>query len=112
MKNEIVDQKEYYKKIKELNIVHYDGEVSYYSKVPLRKVEKKLLSKLKPNTDLLDLGCGSGRFSIGAAQIGFNITDVDITPQAIEAAKQRTERVWINECSLFIRRYDKSIFQR
>lgn len=92
MKNEIIDQKEYYKKIKELNIVHYAGEVSYYSKAPLRKVEKKLLSKLKPNTDLLDLGCGSGRFSVGAAQIGFNVTGVDITPQAIEAAKRKAEK--------------------
>lgn len=95
VKREIVDQKSYYHNIKELNIAHYAGEVSYYSKALLRDVEKKVLSKLKPGTNLLDLGCGSGRFSIGAAQMGFYVTGVDITPQAVEAAKQRAKQIGI-----------------
>jgi len=95
MKKEIVDEEHYYNNIKRLNIVHYTGEISYYSKAPLRNVEKKILGKLKSNTNLLDLGCGSGRFSIGAAQMGFNTIGVDITPQAIETAKQRAKQLEI-----------------
>lgn len=95
MKKEIIDQEQYYNNIKRLNIIHYAGEISYYSKAPLRATEKRILSKLKSGTNLLDLGCGSGRFSIGAAQMGFNVVSVDITPQAIEAAKQRARQLGI-----------------
>lgn len=92
-KKEIIDQKIYYNNIKELNIAHYSGEVSYYSKALLRGVEKKILDKLKQGANLLDLGCGSGRFSIGAAQMGFSVTGVDITSQAVKAAKQRAKHL-------------------
>jgi ubiquinone/menaquinone biosynthesis C-methylase UbiE len=95
MGGEIVDQEKYYNNIKRLNIAHYAGEVSYYSKASLRDVEKKILIKLKPSANLLDLGCGSGRFSVGAAQTGFKVVSVDITPQAIEVAKQRAKRLGI-----------------
>lgn len=99
MKKEIIDQENYYNNIKKLNIAHYTGEVSYYSKAPLRDIEKKILSKLKSGTNLLDLGCGSGRFSIGAAQMNFNVVSVDITPQAIEAAKQKARQLGITNIS-------------
>jgi len=95
MEEEIVDQEKYYNNIKRLNIAHYSGEISYYSKASLRDIEKKILSRLRPSANLLDLGCGSGRFSIGAAQMGFNVVSVDITPQAIEAAKQKVKRLGI-----------------
>lgn len=95
MGKEVIDQEKYYKDIKKLNIAHYAGEISYYSKAPLRNVEKRILNKLKAGADILDLGCGSGRFSIGAAQMGFNVTSVDITPQAIEAAKQKARQLGI-----------------
>lgn len=93
IEEKIVDQKSYYYNIKKLNIAHYAGEISYYSKAPLRNVEKKVLSKLESSANILDLGCGSGRFSIGAAQMGFNVTGVDITPQSVEAAKQRAKQL-------------------
>lgn len=87
------NQKEYYQKIKELNIKHYAGETSYYTQAPVRKVEYAILSKLNKRATILDLGCGSGRFSIGAAQLGFNVVGVDITPSAISAAQQKAEKL-------------------
>ena len=39
------------------------------------------------------MGCGSGRFSIGAAKLGFKVTGVDITPNAISAAKNRAKEL-------------------
>jgi len=88
-----INQRSYYKKIKELNISHYTGEVAYYTKAPLRMVEKKLLEKINSAAHILDLGCGFGRFSIGAAQLGFDIVGVDITPRAIEAAIRRAKKL-------------------
>lgn len=83
----------YYQRIKSLNIKHYSGEVPYYSTADLRLPEKAVLKRLKQNSTLLDLGCGSGRFSIGAAKLDFKVTGVDITPDAILAAKKRAKEL-------------------
>lgn len=79
----------YYERIKKLNITHYGGEVSYYSVAALRPAEKEFLSRLPQGASILDVGCGSGRFSINAARLGFQVTGVDITPAAIESCKKR-----------------------
>lgn len=86
-------EEDYYQKIKRLNIRHYAAEVSYYLRAELRPVEKAILSQLRHRSTLLDLGCGAGRFSIGASQQGFKITGVDITPEAVGAAKKRLTRL-------------------
>ncbi len=86
-----INQKEYYHKIKNLNILHYTGEVSYYEKAPLRIAEKAILNRLKPGAIILDLGCGAGRFSLGIAKLGFNVTGIDITPDAINAAFEKSK---------------------
>jgi 2-polyprenyl-3-methyl-5-hydroxy-6-metoxy-1,4-benzoquinol methylase len=85
----MADDEDYYSRIKIFNIVHYAGETSYYTKAPLRQVEKVLLDNLPHGTTILDLGCGSGRFSVGAALCGFNVTGLDITLKAIEAARKK-----------------------
>lgn len=82
----------YYQRIKELNIVHYTGEILFYSKAPLRKAEIVFLKNIKSGLKLLDLGCGSGRFSINSAKLGFDVTGVDITPEAINTCKKRAEK--------------------
>jgi ubiquinone/menaquinone biosynthesis C-methylase UbiE len=79
----------YYDRIKKFNIVHYAGETSYYTKAPLRQAEVALLDTLPRGAMVLDLGCGSERFSVGAALRGFNVTGLDITPKAIEAARKK-----------------------
>lgn len=72
---------------------HFADEVPFYSTAELRPVEKILLSGFSKGTKLLDLACGSGRFSIGAAKMGFNVLGIDITPQAIVAARTRAGRL-------------------
>ncbi|MCL5782203.1 MAG: methyltransferase domain-containing protein [Patescibacteria group bacterium] len=84
-----MDQEKYYQQIKDFNIKHYTDEVPYYSTALLRPVEEAILKTLRAGAKILDLGCGSGRFSIGAAKLGFDLTGVDITPAAIEAAQKR-----------------------
>lgn len=82
----------YYKKIKQLNLVHYAGEISYYSNAELRPAELELLKQLPQGSTILDVGTGSGRFSINAAKLGFKVTGIDITPEAIAACKKRARQ--------------------
>ncbi|SFJ55420.1 Methyltransferase domain-containing protein [Paenibacillus sp. UNC496MF] len=44
---------------------------------------------------ILDVACGTGRFTIPLAERGFEITGVDITPEMLEAAKQKAERLGV-----------------
>ena len=39
----------------------------------------------------LDLGCGTGRWSVELAQRGWEVTGIDVIPQAVRGARQRAE---------------------
>jgi len=86
-----IDNNKYYQTICQLNIKHYTGEVPYYSYAPFRKVEEALLKRLQPGLNILDVGCGSGRFSINCAKRGFNVIGIDIAPDALKAAQKRSQ---------------------
>lgn len=98
----MIDVEKYYQQIKSLNIRHYAGEVAYYSKASLRPVEKSLLGILTPKASILDLGCGSGRFSVGAAELGFQVTGVDITPESIRAAQARAVTIGLTNIQFMV----------
>src|SRR3989338_7742474 len=93
MITETIDENDYYARIKELNVSHYAGEVSYYIQAPLRQVEKKMLVSIFKGSKILDVGCGFGRFSIGAAQTGHDVTGLDITSEAIIAASNKAKNL-------------------
>lgn len=40
---------------------------------------------------LLELGCGAGNLSVGFAQLGYQVTGVDIAPSAVEWARERAK---------------------
>ncbi|MCX6245224.1 MAG: class I SAM-dependent methyltransferase [Bacteroidetes bacterium] len=47
--------------------------------------------KIKP-CKAIDLGCGAGNYAIWLAGLGFDVTGIDISPRAIEFAKENAER--------------------
>lgn len=47
--------------------------------------------KVKP-CQTIDLGCGAGNYAIYLASIGFDVTGVDISPRAIEIAKENAKK--------------------
>lgn len=47
---------------------------------------------IQPDTDLLDIGCGSGQTAIPSAKKGINVTGIDIAENLIDVARKRAER--------------------
>ncbi len=48
--------------------------------------------KLQPSDRILDLACGTGRYSIALARRGFNVTGLDYSNVYIEKAKEKAEK--------------------
>ncbi|MBV9927091.1 MAG: methyltransferase domain-containing protein [Acidobacteria bacterium] len=48
---------------------------------------------LPPDRSVLDVGCGSGWLSEYFARLGYDVTGLDISPDLIEVARERVERV-------------------
>jgi ubiquinone/menaquinone biosynthesis C-methylase UbiE len=77
-----------YDQIIQVNIAHFGAEAPYYSNAELWDTERAILKTIKPFSKILDAGCGAGRVSIPAAEMGFNVTGIDICQNSINAAKQ------------------------
>lgn len=65
------------------------------TEVGLWQSEKYVLENYFQHSDqLLDLGCGAGRTTLGMHQLGFrHLTGIDLNPKMIEAAKAITEQL-------------------
>jgi len=51
-----------------------------------------ILSKLKPEDEVLDLGCGTGRFTVPMAERVQRVTGLDLCPAMIEKAREKTSQ--------------------
>jgi len=67
---------------------------------PLVLVELVETGKIRPSK-AIDLGCGTGNYTIYLAKKGFEVTGVDISPTAIRIAKENANRKGV-ECSFIV----------
>ncbi len=53
---------------------------------------------LKPKAKILEIGAGTGRYSIALAKMGYNVTAVDLTPKHVEIMKRKSKRLKNFQC--------------
>lgn len=49
-----------------------------------------------PYGPALDLGCGTGRWSVELAQRGWRVTGIDVVPRAVESARRRAQEARVD----------------
>ena len=55
---------------------------------------------LKPGARILEIGAGTGRYSIALAKMGYNVTAVDLTPKHVEIMKRKSRRLKNFQCMI------------
>ncbi len=53
---------------------------------------------LKPGTKILEIGAGTGRYSIALAKMGYDVTAVDLTPKHVDIMKKKSKRLKNFQC--------------
>jgi len=55
---------------------------------------------LKPGAKILEIGAATGRYSITLAEMGYDVTAVDLTPKNIEVMKSKSKRLKNFNCMI------------
>jgi glycine/sarcosine N-methyltransferase len=45
-----------------------------------------------PGAHVLDAGCGTGRYSVALAELGFKVTGIDASPEQVAEARKRQDK--------------------
>lgn len=76
-------------KILEFAPTRYDKGIRILTLGRLDKVYDRLLSNIKKDQKVLDLGCGTGSLTLRAARKGANVKGIDVNSQMLEIAQKR-----------------------
>jgi len=77
-------------KILERRPERYDAGINILSGGHAQKIRKQIVQNfVKPDMDILDIGCGTGSLLIDAAKAGANATGVDISKGMLAVAQKR-----------------------
>ena len=71
------------------NSINFSGiqhDVLVNAKINLLKIKSKSLN-LRPNSHILDIGCGKGLMHSQLTSIGFKVTGIDVSKKSLEQAK-------------------------
>src|SRR5947208_12183477 len=102
MKQKIEDvtkEKEIVRNVYEEIADEYDERVPGITTVDMRFTETEMafvLSKIRSSDDILDMGCGTGRFTIPLAQIARKVTGLDVSAAMIAKAREKAEEVGLS----------------
>lgn len=55
--------------------------------------ERNAVQRFKPGSRILDIGCGSGREALALAQLGHDVTALDVSAGMLEIARRNAEHV-------------------
>jgi SAM-dependent methyltransferase len=71
----------------------YELLYAYRNEEEARRLANLIEEKIPPGdfSDVVDVGCGRGRHSIALAERGYHVTGLDLSPTAIEKARQIAE---------------------
>jgi len=77
------------------NVIAEEYDVRFSAETPSDKRFNEMemnfiLGKLKPEDEVLDLGCGTGRFTVPMAERANRVTGLDLCPAMIEKAREKT----------------------
>jgi ubiquinone/menaquinone biosynthesis C-methylase UbiE len=68
----------------------YDRGISLLTLGTLDRSYDRLASHVKGGQRVLDIGCGTGAFTLRAAKKGARVKGIDVNPQMLEIARERT----------------------
>jgi len=71
--------------------IYAQGGYTNYSEKMARLLPEALGRLGKGHRKILDLACGEGTFARTAAELGYEVTGIDLSPRMIEIAREKTE---------------------
>lgn len=78
-----------------------DGRLMKRSRMPEYLTTMRFIEKyLKPDSKILEIGAGTGRYSIALAEKGYDVTSVELVPHNIDIMKKKVKpehKIQINE---------------
>jgi ubiquinone/menaquinone biosynthesis C-methylase UbiE len=76
----------------------YDLGIRILTLARLDKAYDRLAGHIKGGQQVLDLGCGTGAFTLRAAQRGAKVKGIDINARMLEIALKRVQEAALTEC--------------
>lgn len=74
------------------NKYNEDGRLKRKNRLPEYLITMKYIEKyLKPNSKILEIGAGTGRYSVALAEKGYDVTAVELVPRNIEIMKKKVK---------------------
>ena len=82
-------------------VAHWDrqyrqGDPIWDSDRPTSELKRVVLGDRLAPCEALELGCGTGTNAVWLAQQGFAVTAIDVSPSAIERARERAEKAGVS----------------
>lgn len=75
---------------------YVDRDTPWDSQIPSRELDRVLDEGRIPVGRALELGCGAGTNAVFLAQRGFNVTAIDLSPLALEQARERASAAGVD----------------
>lgn len=86
-------------------VKHWDrqyqqGDPIWDSDRPTSELKRVVLGDRIVPCRAIELGCGTGTNAVWLAQQGFTVTAIDVSPSAVERARERAEKAGVSVCFL------------